>query len=253
LARFEMLATAILIAAAVAVVDGARAQNAGPSVTATVPTPSWETWIGAEASSHSWSLYSGLTYSPFASIRADGLRLRAVAGYGRYDYATHRWTGTGLVPQSVAGTTTFADGLLGYQWSTGPVTIKAFAGVATEGHTLTPEDPYSSLQGVATGARVLVEGWVDWTPQFWSSADLSWSSLRDSQSLRLRSGYRVLQWMTVGIEAGYAETETFNEGRGGLFVRGDWIGAEISASAGLAGSRDGDHSPYGTVNWLLRY
>lgn len=244
------LAVAILIAFAAGIAN-ARAQ---PAAVATPPKlPSWETWFGAEASSHSWSLYSGLTYSPFDNIRVAGLRLRTVAGYGRYDYGTHRWTGTALVPQTVRGTTTFADALLGYQWSAGPLTIKAFGGIATEGHWLTPEDPYSSLQGVATGGRILIESWIDWTPQLWTSADLGWSSLRDGRSARLRTGYRMLPWLAVGLEAGYAGTETYEEARAGMFVRGEWASSEVSASVGVAGTRDGDERPYGTVNWLLRY
>lgn len=247
------LRLALMLPAAASACSPALAQDA-PRISPAAPSaPAWEAWVGAEASRHSWSLYSGLTYSPFDTIRADGLRLRAVAGYGRYDYATHRWTGTDLVPQAVAGTTSFADGLIGYHWGSGPLTLKVFAGIATEGHWLTPEDPYNLVQGVGTGAKVLAEGWIDWTADMWSSVDLAWSSLHEGRSMRLRSAYRVVPWIALGVEAGYSGTFAYDEGRAGVFLKADWIGGEITGSAGLAGDRDGLRSPYGTFNWLVRY
>jgi hypothetical protein len=64
-------------------------------------TPSvshFELWAGAQAFKHAWSLYSGATVAPFASIQQDGLRLRVVGGYGAYTYAGPRAVGSARRP-----------------------------------------------------------------------------------------------------------------------------------------------------------
>ena len=96
---------------------------------ASVPQPRIEVWTGAEVFSQVWSLYAGGSYAPFGSVREDGFRLRAVAGYGAYTYASSRWTGVAVKTFDFHGTTSFADMLAGYHNQWGPLTIKVLGGV----------------------------------------------------------------------------------------------------------------------------
>jgi hypothetical protein len=94
------------------------------------PAASAEAWAGAEIFGRIWSLYSGTTLAPFGPITADGVRLRAVAGYG--DYRT--------------GSVGFADLLLGYHAQLGALTIKVFGGAMLANHDAA--SPFSELDGM---------------------------------------------------------------------------------------------------------
>src|SRR5262245_56543791 len=71
--------------------------------------------VGAQTFSNAWSLYAGATAAPFASLDQDGLRLRAVGGYGAYQYSGRRAEGTSSRILEFNGQTAFADMLVGYQ------------------------------------------------------------------------------------------------------------------------------------------
>jgi len=90
----------------------------------------FEFWAGAQASKTAWSLYTGTTVAPFGEILEDGLRLRLVGGYGAYRYAGPRAVGVSSQVVHFKGTVSFSDFLAGYQRQFGPVTVKAFAGLA---------------------------------------------------------------------------------------------------------------------------
>jgi hypothetical protein len=119
--------------------------------------PRFEAWVGGEAFHRMWSLYSGTMFAPFGSVREDGLRLRAVGGYG--DHTT--------------GTVAFADLLLGYHKQLGPLTIKFLAGVMLEDRHAA--DPDSGLEGADWGGKAVLETWWNITDLAWLSADVSWA------------------------------------------------------------------------------
>jgi hypothetical protein len=96
-----------------------------------VVTPLWrETWVGADATAHTWLVYSGTTVSPFSDMWSDGLRLRIGGGYGRYAYSgDRRYPGQRTATRNIdfKAETSFTEGLAGYLWRLGPLTAKAFA------------------------------------------------------------------------------------------------------------------------------
>lgn len=135
--------------------------------------PRVEIWAGGEAFLGIWSLHTGTSFAPFGSIREDGLRLRAVGGYSDYG----------------SGTVSFADLLVGYHVQFGPLTLKVFAGLTGAAHV--PDEPIAAPQGFELGGKGVVEAWWNITDQVWTSADLSWASLRSVYSSRLRLGWRL--------------------------------------------------------------
>ncbi len=75
-------------------------------------------WVGADASSHTWLLYGGMTVAPYSDMFSDGLRLRVATGYGGY-----RYTGRRLDKNyNFEADTAFADALVGYLKRLGPLT-----------------------------------------------------------------------------------------------------------------------------------
>lgn len=218
------------------------------------PPPPWrETWVGAEATAAWWSFYSGVTFAPFGSIAEDGWRARVTGGYGRYRYSGNR-TYEGR-PEHVAfrGTSSFADALVGYQWTLGPVILKAFAGAAADAHTIDPFDPDSDVQGLAWGPKLALDAWWSISPRWWSALDASWTSAHDQYGARLRLGYRIWPELSVGIEAGALGNSGYHAGKLGALVRYELTAGEISLSAGVTGDYAKPDTFYGSAVWLLKY
>lgn len=232
---------------------------------------------GADVTGNVWLIYTGSTLAPFGDIHEDGLRLRFSGGYGQYGYSGLRSPRPGVVPaepRAFDAETTFADAMVGYQWKLGPLTAKAFAGASGIGHTISPFDPWMDVSGLEWGAKGIVELWLDVVPAVWASLDLSYAQAHRTYSARTRVGYRVLPTLSVGAEAavnGNAvgsegllssrvphapyDAIDYSSGRLGGFVRYEWYGGEISASAGVAGDIDRAEpsTAYATINWLMQF
>ena len=244
-----------------------------------------EVWSGAEISSSVWLAYAGGTVSPYVGIHEQGLKLRAVTGYGRYQYEDDLRPGDRPgQPPTFDVDTMFAEALIGYLWRFDPLTAKAFVGFSAIGHDVSPFDDETIVSGEEYGIKGVVELWLNMGPKAWSSLDLAWSTAFDTRSVRMRSGYRVWPQLSLGVEAGLnidaqgeckmalgtrddcrirdgrkAEpTNLLDYGKAGLFARYEWEGGEFSISTGALGqvySADGDveYDPYVTVNWITQF
>jgi len=228
--------------------------------------PTVEVSGGGEIGGHTWSAYTNTTVALAAwfsgiprSIRDDGRRLRAGAGYWEYARRQTIWI-PGIGDQKVdrKRTGSFADLLLGYQQSLGPLTLKVFAGgvYATERRLIDGEDEGSA--GPFTAARVLVESWYNLTPDSFAQLDAGWTSRLDAITARGRLGYRILPDLSVGPELGYwSASRELEPGRDDLvryggFVRYEWAAGEASLSAGVMDDGEANHF-YATLNALLRF
>lgn len=221
-----------------------------PRVVAADDTPSGgsrqiETWVGAEANSNAAALYGGMAWAPFGDVRADGLRLRAGGGRGWYRYNSGA--------ARIVGEATFSEWLAGYQANLGTLTVKAFAGVATDAHALVPADLDNSLAGGATGAKVVLETWINLAPKLWSAIDLAWTQAHSTYAGRARLGWRVGDNVSVGVEAASFGNVESDGGRGGGFVRLEWQDGEVSLTGGVTGNIRAPDTPYGQVNLTTRF
>ncbi|MEQ1653614.1 MAG: cellulose biosynthesis protein BcsS [Hyphomicrobium sp.] len=238
--------------------------------------PFWrEVWIGADATSTSWLVYSGATLSPLSGIHDDGPRLRFATGYGGYSWRGRSQATDGTVARG-AGTTLFADALVGYLKRLGPLTAKAFAGVSLSGHTVTElvqplgipvapgEEP---IDGREVGAKAAIELWLNIGARAWSSLDLNWTSAHDTYSARLRAAWRAWPTVSIGAEAIVNGDRRYDIGdfvaapgleylerRGGAFARYEWFGGEVSLAGGVASAPGNDGvKPYATLNWITQF
>lgn len=208
--------------------------------------PTQEIWAGADVTSSSWAAYSGLTAALLGPLSADGWRVRAVGGYGGYSY-------DGPFGK-VDGTFAFYDVLVGYHVQWGALTVKAFAGVASEDHTLLDFDPENTVVGSDLGGKALVETWWEIDAARWASLDLSYSTVHGGRyAARGRFGYRVMENLSLGIEAAAMGGGKLGDGRVGAFARYAWSSGEISLASGLSDRVDRDPGAYGTVNVLYKY
>lgn len=212
-----------------------------------------EVWTGADASGHVWLLYSGATVAPYGHIFSDGLRLRAAGGYGRYAYVGER---RGELA-SFNAQTAYGEALVGYLKRFGPLTAKAFIGVAMVEHRVAPFDPENNIQGQEVGPKIASELWLNLGDSGWSSLDVSWTSAHNTAAARLRSGYRVYGDISLGFEGGINANDLGEDARAGLFARYAWTGGEVSVSGGFSGrfldEAKSLQDPYATANWLTQF
>jgi hypothetical protein len=238
-----------------------------------------EVWSGADASKDVWLIYSGATIAPASHIHQNGIRFRVTGGYGQYRYRDL----DGGKRDTFEATTAFGDLLAGYLVRLDPLTLKVFAGATYIDHDISPYDRETIVTGGEWGVKGVVELWLNAGDKGWTSLDVSYATAHDTAALRLRSGYRVLDALSLGVEAGLnvdAQAQCkmrlemakgcrldpedpdvkslFDFGRAGLFARYEWEGGEFSFSAGGLGqlySPDEGFKidPYVTVNWITQF
>jgi hypothetical protein len=245
--------------------------------------PSWreiwkwrEVWSGVDVAQDNWLVYTGVTVAPFNHIHEEGLRLRFTSGYGQYAYTGNR---AASVVQSFEALTYYGDALIGYLDRFGPLTAKAFVGIAYSAHDIAPFDPENLVIGDDIGLKGVLELWLDIGTVGFASLDVSWSNAHETRAARSRLGARFSPSMSGGLEAwlnldaqsdcdlgwdnGAAcnsdeETSLIDYTRAGLFLRYEWDGGEVSVSGGISGgsfmsSGDANPEPFGTINWMTQF
>ncbi|MFA5950252.1 MAG: cellulose biosynthesis protein BcsS [Hyphomicrobium sp.] len=241
------------------------------SATAETPFhgPWLETWVGADASSSVWLLYSGATVAPWTTIYDDGWRLRAAAGYGGYSY-TRAPEAPGGPRRKFAATSSYTELLGGYQKRFGEVTAKAFAGISMISHDIRPIDTETIVIGADVGVKGALELWVNLGPNAWVSLDVAVAQPHQTRSVHARAAYRVTPPLSLGIDVslnvdGQAtiaqrreDAELLDFGRVGAFASYQWGSGEVSLSAGALGSSleeagSLELAPYANINWLSRF
>jgi len=222
----------------------------------------FELSAGADGQASSWSTYSGLTAAILGDNRENGYRLRIGGGFGRYRYtrpffdeASHRhlWT-------EFFGEQTWADILVGYQWSFGATTIKAFTGQTEEHHRLSPgpdtpldADSENAIQGRKRGLKVVLETWTRLADWGFFQVDANWSEPFEVFGGRIRLGYFVGRGWSAGLESAAFGNLAHEGARSGIFGRYDWSGGEISISAGVDGDHERIGSGYASAGVTVRF
>ena len=163
----------------------------GGSALAEFESPKSEYFTGFEASDNYASGYVGAGYAlGKAGLYEPGFRLRAVGAYGRYRYDGALLTDHGYVPATFDGEDAFLAALAGYQFRTGRLITKLFAGIEAEDQHIVPHDPNNSVQGSALGLRLQQETWLDISPRFYLSADASYGTAFHEYCALSRLGFR---------------------------------------------------------------
>jgi hypothetical protein len=212
-----------------------------------------EIWQGAEATEHNWSAYAGATLAPFASLGANGFRIRAVSGAGRYRYRrTTARNGVG-VEQTFTGQSIFTDGLVGYHYQIGPWTLKAFLGATYVEQRLHPFDPLNRVTGTEFGIKGMFETWYNFNDRIWAALDLSFATTHKTYQGRLRVGQRIGNGISLGAETGAYGNAEFDGARAGAFIRYEWASGEINLSGGVSGDIAEPVNPYGAITVLQRF
>ncbi len=238
---------------AIGVLQARADEQWAPSVSFEPPR---EIWAGAEAFGRVLSLYTGSTLAPFGNLRQDGVRLRAITAMSQFKYSGLRYDASKGDAVAVAfdGVSRTSDLFVGYQWSLGATTVKAFAGWEIAAHVITPYDPETLVQGRSMGPKGALEIWTNFGHRAWAALDLSYAKAFGAYSTRLRTGLRVSDTISLGPEVSLIGHDESQMARAGAFVRYDNGVDEISAAAGWTKTKGSDEGDvYIGAQWLRRF
>lgn len=232
--------------------------------------PSYEAWSGVDATADIWLFYSGAAWAPWGGVQEKGPQLRVAGGAGGYRYRGNRAAGSiSSGPAEANGTdvsvrkvsflaaTGYFDVLAGYLERWGPLTAKVFLGVSTISHKIWPYDGENEVQGGRIGPKGVAEFWYEPGERTWMALDLAWTSAHETGSAHLRSAYRWERGFSVGVEAALNSNAESRQLRGGLLLRWDWKGGEISVSGGGANEMSQlfayKAEPYAVIGWTGQF
>jgi hypothetical protein len=201
-------------------------------------------------------MYAGATWAPFQTLQHDGLRLRLAGTQGAY-----RTTATYADPvtnstQSVRldGAIRTAELLVGYQWSQGAWTLKAFVGPQWLDHRISLDDPAGLWDvGSRVGAKAALEVWLNLGASAWASLDLTYATAMETHAHRLRVAARLNEQWSLGSELRLLGTIDEPTWRAGAFLRFDNGVTEVSAAVGHSRSALTSGDLYGTLQWARRF
>jgi hypothetical protein len=244
--------------------SAAVAQSLAPDPAASPPLArQWfEISAGADGAGSSWSSYSTATAALLSSINENGYRLRIGGGYGHYRYTRpvfdpvsrrHLWP-------EFFGEQVWGDVLIGYQWTIGSTSLKAFLGMTQEDHNLSPGpaspldfDDENAIQGTRRGTKVVLETWTRLADWGFLQVDANWSEPFEAYGGRVRLGHFLADGWSAGIEGSAFGNLNYDGGRAGAFARYDWGSGEVSLSGGFDGNRDHVGSGYVSVGMTTRF
>jgi len=214
--------------------------------------PRYEVFSGVGVTSNSYFSYSGGIWAFGRDVSGAGLRVKALTGYGGYDYDGTLPGFTGSV--AFDGRVTLAQFLLGYLWQRGDWTLKAYAGIGFEDHDITPNDLANSVNGNELGFLGQVEVWRNLGEKSWLSADASYGDVFGGYWAQLRLGRRVANRVSVGIEGAALGNDEYDSGRGGGSLRYHLDKIDLTVSGGVSGDYYAQNTGgYATLGFYTKF
>lgn len=199
----------------------------------------------ARDTSYGWA---GLAWAPFARMDEEGLRLRVQGGGGRYSYATVDVPGGWN-----SATKTEYEALAGWQFLRGPHALALYAGIAMIDNQLDMPDPANRDQGTQYGAKVVAEWFYRWDSTRTLTACLSATTADGALNGRVTAGWRVTDWMELGVESAASTDWLDEDARVGAFIMLPVSGQEMRAAGGWRWSSDEDSGAYLTLSVYAPY
>lgn len=112
--------------------------------------PTWiATYSGADFAKDSFYTYSGAVVSLQRDLSKSGFVFQGFTGYGSYEYDS-----PGVPGGRVDGDVTQLAAMLGYLWVRPGAAIGIYMGADYHNYDLTPNDPFSAVNGSEVGFRV---------------------------------------------------------------------------------------------------
>ncbi|GAB4067530.1 hypothetical protein GCM10028812_21220 [Ancylobacter sonchi] len=199
----------------------------------------------ARDTSYGWA---GAAWSPFGAMDAEGFRLRAQGGGGRYSYRTDAVAGGWNNASKAEG-----ELLAGWQFLAGGHALALYGGVNIRQDTLDQPDPSNRDQGSHVGVKGVVEWFHRPAPGWVASAAAGASTADDTASVRASLGRALSDKVELGTEA-TAYTDWFSNTAGaGIYIANPLPGRQWRLAGGWRWSSDSPDGAYGTLSFYTPF
>jgi hypothetical protein len=204
-------------------------------------------FAGGDIARQSYFVWAGIVGSPFGLLHEDGLRLRAVAGGGRYRYHA------AAVPGGRnEGTIASGEFMLGFHRNFGAGNVTIYVGGHVEDQRLAAPDPGHDAQGMAAGVKAALEFYYRLGAEFFWTASASASTVHRAYHARAAVG-REHGSFAYGIETAVHGDARHVEPRAGLFAQSRYGRTTIQFSGGILSNSENGTSPYATLSLYAPY
>ncbi len=228
----------------------------------------FEVYTSADYDGRAASLSSAAVWSFWGPVGEVGPRIKLdglVGGYGATNASVFSSNFMASDLQTLSGLT------VGYQFNTGPLWIKLYAGAAYQAQIRAFLDAGSIVQQRALGPTAAVETYWRAGNRVWTSANISWLQPGNSVSLYSEAAYEVYRIdggidISAGAETAFAigNANSFKEGkaigryndylRGGGLLNIRYGIHDFTLSGGVSGANTGEGcTPYATIRYGRKF
>ena len=197
----------IVAVASTALADGMKDYGPAPEVT----PKSTVSFSGSDWSSDASYFYSGALYALNRDLGRDGIVLRGFAGVPMFEYDADVQGGI------VDGDGVQADIMVGYMWHREHVTFIGYVGVDYQDYDLTPDDPFSKVNGSEVGFKTAADLTSAYDSPLYFNLHGSYSTAFNTYWTRGRAGYNAGRFV-VGPEVIAMGSDSFDAQRVGGFA-----------------------------------
>lgn len=213
-------------------------------------TPAQPTWMYAGGFDiwHTGAFAHGaLLWSPYG-LYSEGFTIKALAGGGTYRYISGALGG-----EEVRARQSLSAFMPGWRFKGDRFEVTAYAGLDIQEHSLDRSDPGNKLQGLHYGVRAGADFWFQFRKTEMLAANLSFSTIGPSYSVRVAHGWWMFNTAWLGTEAQAFSGPTYTQVRIGLHATAFvFAGLEWSAGAGYVVDDDRRDGVYARLGILKR-
>jgi hypothetical protein len=204
-------------------------------------------FTGGDAARQSYFVWAGVVGAPFSLLHEDGLRVRAVAGGGRYRYRTDAVPGGRNEGMIASG-----ELAIGFHRNFGAANLALYLGGHVESQRLVAPDPGHEAEGTAAGVKAALEYYHRLAPEFFWTASASASTVHRAYHARAALGYEHGRF-AYGVETAVHGDVRYVEPRAGLFAQSRYGRTTIQLSGGMLRNSENGTSPYATLSLYAPY
>ncbi|HWK86572.1 MAG TPA: cellulose biosynthesis protein BcsS [Xanthobacteraceae bacterium] len=198
---------------------------------------------GVDASRNSTFAWAGATAIPFGTLVEDGLRLRAMGGFGGYTYRTSATPGG-----RNSGTISSGELMAGYHKSFGATVVTGYLGLDVKRYSLQDADPANQETGTHAGIKAAIELYTRTAASWFMTAYGNVSSVFGNYSARAALHHEIAPGFALGVEGALIGDRRYDEQRAGLVATLTLPKSSLTMAGGVATSADNGTGAYTTIS-----
>lgn len=198
---------------------------------------------GVDATRNSTFVWAGATAVPFGTLVEDGFRVRAMGGFGRYDYKT-----SAMADGRNTGTISSGELMAGYHQSFGATVVTSYLGLDVKHYSLQEADPANRETGTHAGIKAAIELYTRTAASWFVTAYGNISTVFGNYGLRAAVHHEFTPGFALGVEGALLGDRRYDEQRAGLIATLTLPKSSLTMAGGVATSTDNGTGAYTTIS-----